>query len=63
MLDGIGSLLRQWLLRSGLWKFALGLAVNVAIVSFCIVATDLSGPGAGQSATVSTPVAGIVRHP
>jgi len=63
MLDGIVSLLRQWLLRSGLWKFVLGLAVNIAIVSFCIIATDLSGPGAGQRGTVSTPVAAIERHP
>jgi hypothetical protein len=33
-LDGLGSLARQWLLRSGWWKIALALALALLEVTF-----------------------------
>jgi hypothetical protein len=48
MLDGAASVFRQWLLRSGLLMFALGLAVNAAIVASCIIAADMSWLGPGR---------------
>lgn len=37
LLDGVVSLGRQWLLRTGLWKFAVGLLVNATLI-VCSVA-------------------------
>ena len=42
--DGILSLGRQWLLRSGLWKFIIGAAVNAVVVIVSIVGPQIFGP-------------------
>jgi hypothetical protein len=32
LFDALVSLLRQWLLRTGIWKFAVGLVVNATLI-------------------------------
>jgi hypothetical protein len=42
--DGLGSLARQWLLRSGWWKVAVALAIAMVQVSIGGLALTLLGP-------------------
>jgi hypothetical protein len=44
LVDGIVSLGRQWLLRSGLWKFVIGAALNAVVVIFSIIGPEIFGP-------------------
>jgi hypothetical protein len=39
LLDGFVSLCRQWLFRSGLWKFGIGLLVNATLLLCSILLT------------------------
>ena len=48
MVDGLVSLLRQRLLRSGLWKFAAGVAVNAAILTCFLAALQIFEPHIGR---------------
>jgi hypothetical protein len=49
MLDAVLSLIRQWLLRSGLWKFAVGLVLNAVVVASCVIGPEIFGPKAHPS--------------
>jgi hypothetical protein len=42
--DGILSLGRQWVLRSGLWKFIVGAALSAVVLILSTVAAQIFGP-------------------
>lgn len=62
MLDGLVSLQRQWFLRSGLWKFAVGLAVNAAWVICADVGIRIFGPPPRQTSAIAAPSAPSSAH-
>ncbi len=41
--DGVESLARQWLVRSGAWTYAVGVAVNATLMTAALVIPQLFG--------------------